>query len=90
MFSEGLDRAFFGEHTLLMNSFAPFLMCYIYKGQSYSAQKRLKSFVEELKRKKDVWETFEKFYRTSRKIQLKDIPSLEPLIKEIFIEKKLG
>ncbi|MFW9826545.1 MAG: tetratricopeptide repeat protein [Candidatus Thorarchaeota archaeon] len=90
MFSEGLDRAFFGEHTLLMNSFAPFLMCYIYKGQSYSAQKRLKSFIEELKRQKDVWATFEKFYRTSRKIQLKDIPSLEPLIKEIFIEKKLG
>jgi tetratricopeptide (TPR) repeat protein len=89
-FSEGLDRASFGKHTLLMNVVSPFLMCYIYKGQSYSAQKRLKSFVEELKSQKDVWDTFEKFYRTSRKIQLKDIPSLEPLIKEIFIEKKLG
>ncbi len=29
-FSEGLDRASFGEYTLLMNSLSPFLMCYVY------------------------------------------------------------
>ena len=49
MFSEGLDRASFGEHTLLMKSIPPFLMFYIYKGQSYSAQKRVNSFIRELK-----------------------------------------
>ena len=37
-FSEGLDRASFGEHTLLMNTLSPFFVCYVYKGQSYSAQ----------------------------------------------------
>jgi tetratricopeptide (TPR) repeat protein len=89
-FSEGLDRASFGKHTLLMNSISPFLICYIYKGQSYSAQNRIKSFVRELKHNKEVWDTIEKFYRTSRKIQLKDIPSLEPLINKIFIKKNLA
>lgn len=89
MFSEGLDRAVFGEHTLLMNSVSPFFMCYIFKGQSYSAQHRIKSFIDKLQRDKDVWDTFKKFYQMNKEIQLKDVPSLEPLIKEIFIDRTI-
>jgi len=89
MFSEGLDRASFGEHTLLMNSVSPFFMCYIFKGQSYSAQHRINFFINEIQGDKDVWETFEKFYKLNKEIQLKDIPSLEPLLKEIFIDKTI-
>ena len=86
-FSEGLERASFGEHTLLMNSISPFLMCYIYKGQSYSAQNRIKSFINEVQSNKEMWDTFEKFYQMNKKIHMKDIPSLEPLITKIFIDK---
>lgn len=86
-FSEGLDRASFGNHTLLMESVSPFLLCYVYKGQSYFAQKRLRSFKEELKTHKEMWDMFEESYQDSRKIELKDIPSLEPLITKIFINK---
>ncbi|MHA1460699.1 MAG: tetratricopeptide repeat protein [Promethearchaeota archaeon] len=89
MFSEGLDRASFGKHTLLMNSVSPFLMCYIYKGQSYTAQKRLKAFINELKGNNDVWNSFTELFHANRKLQLSDIPFLIHLIKEIFIEKKL-
>jgi len=88
-FSEGLDRASFGEHTLLMNSISPFLMCYVYKGQSYSAQQRIRYFIEELQDDKDAWQTFRDFYRLNKEIQLKDIPSLEPLITKIFIDKSV-
>ncbi|MFW9820181.1 MAG: tetratricopeptide repeat protein, partial [Candidatus Thorarchaeota archaeon] len=87
MFSEGLDRASFGKHTLLMNSIPPFLMCYVYKGQSYSAQKRIKSFINEIKSNTRLWDTFERFYQLNRKLQMTDIPSLQPLIKKIFIDK---
>jgi len=89
MFSEGLDRAIFGEHTLIMISVSPFFMCYVFKGQSYSAQHRIKSFTNEIQSNKDVWDTFEKFYKLNMEIQLSDIPSLEPLIKEIFIDKTI-
>ena len=89
IFSEGLDRAIFGEHTLIMISVSPFLMCYVFKGQSYSAQHRIKSFIDEIQSDKDVWETFEKFYQMNKEIQLKDIPSLEALIKEIFIDRTI-
>jgi tetratricopeptide (TPR) repeat protein len=84
-FSEGLDRASFGKYTLLMCSESPFLMCYVYKGQSYLAQNRIKSFINELKSRKEIWSTFEKSYQLNKKIQMKDIPALEPLIKDIFI-----
>ncbi|MFX1267416.1 MAG: tetratricopeptide repeat protein [Promethearchaeota archaeon] len=87
LFSEGLDRASFGEHTLLMSSLSPFFMCYIFKGQSYSAQHRIKFFINEIQRNKDVWETFKKYYKMNQEIQLKDIPALESLIIDIFIDK---
>ncbi|MHA2394398.1 MAG: tetratricopeptide repeat protein [Promethearchaeota archaeon] len=88
-FSEGLDRATFGEHTLLMNSVSPFLMCYVYKGQSYSAQQRIRYFIDELQKDKDTWQTFRDFYRLNKEIQVKDIPSLEPMITKIFIDKSV-
>ncbi|MFW9818842.1 MAG: tetratricopeptide repeat protein [Candidatus Thorarchaeota archaeon] len=89
VFSEGLDRASFGEYTLLMNSIPPFLMFYVYRGQSYSAQNRMKSFINEIKNKEELWETFKKFYQMNRKVDIRDIPSLESLIQEIFIQKNL-
>jgi hypothetical protein len=90
MFSEELDRASFGEYTLLMNSISPFMIFYIYKGQSYTAQQRLKSFINELKRNKDVWKTIKKYYQTNQEIQINDVPLLDSLIKDIFIEKSIA
>jgi tetratricopeptide (TPR) repeat protein len=86
-FSEGLDRATFGEHTLLMNSVTPFFMCYVFKGQSYSAQQRIQYFIEKIQNDEEIWQIFKKFHKLNKEIQLKDIPSLEPLINEIFIDK---
>ena len=88
-FSEGLDRAIFGEHTLLMNSVSPFLMCYVFKGQSYSAQQRITYFIDKLQSDELVWQTFDKFYQVNKEIQINDIPSLKTLINEIFIEKTI-
>lgn len=88
-FSEGLDRATFGDHTLLMNSVSPFLMCYVYKGQSYAAQQRIRYFIEELQGDKDTWQTFKDYYRLNKEIQIEDIPSLELLISKIFIDKSV-
>jgi len=86
-FSEGLDRAIFGEYTLLMNSVSPFLTCYVFKGQSYSAQQRIKYFIEELQKEKKVWQTFKKYQQLNMEIQVNDIPLLESLIQDIFIDK---
>jgi hypothetical protein len=89
MFSEGLDRASFGEYTLLIRSVSPFFICYIFKGQSYSAQHRLIYFLDKLQSDVKTWQSFEKFYKSNQEIQIKDIPSLESLITEVFIDKEL-
>ena len=84
-FSEGLDRASFGNYTLLMNAISPFLIVYIYKGQSYSAQKRLNLFLDKIRHNVDTWDSFKKYYETNREVGVKDIPHLESLIKETFL-----
>ena len=88
-FSEGLDRVSFGEHTLLMNSVPPFFICYIFKGQSYLAQQRVRYFIDKIQNDEPVWQIFKDFHNLNREIELKDIPSLEPLIKEIFMDKTI-
>ncbi|MHA2036498.1 MAG: tetratricopeptide repeat protein [Promethearchaeota archaeon] len=89
MFSEGLNRAIFGQHTILMSSIPPFLVCYLFKGQSYIAQQKLNYFAENIQKNKDLWETIIKFYQTDQEIQSNDIPILEPLIADIFINKNI-
>ncbi|MFX0000902.1 MAG: tetratricopeptide repeat protein [Candidatus Hermodarchaeota archaeon] len=89
MFSEGLNRANFGEYTIIMNSLHPFLVCYLFKGQSYLAQQRVAKFIDNVKQDATIWKTFNEYNQTSRLVQLKDIPSLEPLINEIFAEKTI-
>lgn len=46
IFSEGLDRAKYGEYTVLMKSVDPFLVCYLFKGQSFLAKQKLAYFAD--------------------------------------------
>jgi len=87
MFSQGLDRAIFGEYTLIMNAISPFIVCYLFKGQSFLAQQRMKHFIDTIQNDKKIWETIKKYYQANRLVQEKDIPSLDLLVNEIFIER---
>ena len=53
------------------------------------SKQRIKLFIEHIQKDNDVWETFNKFLKTSQLVQIKDIPSIEPLINDIFIEKNI-
>ncbi len=71
LFSKGLDRAKFGEHTVLMKSVASFSICYLFKGQSYLAQKRITNFIKKFENTPEIWQTFNNFYKTHQTIELK-------------------
>jgi len=88
VFSEGLDMAVFGQYTLLMMPVQPFLVCYIFKGDSYFAHHKIKNFLESIQKDNLVWQSLQNFFQKSKSIQLDDIPSFELLITEIFVEKK--
>ena len=89
MFSEGLDRAIFGEYTLLMKPIPPFFISYIFKGDSYYALQKINNFVENVQQDNYIWEKLLKYFQANQSIQLKDIPLLESLITETFLSNKL-
>ncbi len=87
LFAKRLDRAKFGDYTILMQSANPFSVCYLFKGQTFLAKQKLSKFVNTIKSSDKIWETMNKYYNTNRVVELKDHPSLESLINDIFIKK---
>ena len=62
--------------------------CYLFKGQTYPAKQKFDKFIERIQELTPIFQTLENFYQTSQVAELKDIPLLEPLILEIFSNKK--
>jgi hypothetical protein len=85
-FSKGLDRAKFGEDMILMQSVDTFLVCYLFKGETYFALKKLNQFAEDIQNNANIWKTLNNFSKTNQIVEVKDVPTLENLITEIFID----
>ncbi|MFW9877341.1 MAG: hypothetical protein ACFFG0_29990 [Candidatus Thorarchaeota archaeon] len=84
-FSKGLDRAKFGEDMILMQSVDTFLICYLFKGGTFYALKKLTQFAEHIKKDSTIWQTLNNFAKTNQIVEIRDIPTLGNLITEIFI-----
>lgn len=87
VFSKGLERAKFGDYTVISKSIPSFLIFYLFKGQSFQAQKRIGYFAEAIQEENEIWQKFQKFYEANREIQLNDIPLLNSLLNDVFINK---
>ncbi|MHA2094725.1 MAG: tetratricopeptide repeat protein [Candidatus Hodarchaeales archaeon] len=87
-FSKGLDRAKFGEEMILMQSVDTFLICYLYKGETYFALKKLDQFTEGIKENAEILQSLNKFSQTNQVLEIKHAPLLENLISKIFIHSK--
>ncbi|MFX1378882.1 MAG: tetratricopeptide repeat protein [Promethearchaeota archaeon] len=88
VFSESLDRAVFGQYTLLMMPLKPFLVCYVFKGASYYAYHKIKNFLDSIQKDNLIWQSLQNFFQESKSVELHNIPKLDSLIKEIFVEEK--
>jgi len=89
MFSEGLDRAVFGDYTLLMKSIPPFFIIYVFKGDSYYALQRIHYFTDKIQTNTSIWNNLIKRFQQNKSIQLEDIPSFDLLLRTTFIEKNI-
>ncbi|MHA1727856.1 MAG: hypothetical protein ACTSWY_03910 [Promethearchaeota archaeon] len=85
VFSEGLDRATFGRYTIIMDFMEPFRLCYVFKGQSYSAKEKLTHFSERVQNISQLWQTLIQSDLTHEVIMLKNNPLLEDLISDVFL-----
>jgi len=87
LFSNKLDRAKFGDYTILMQAVSPFTACYLFKGQTFLAKQKFRQFLDLIQKSPSLWQTMIKFSKTNRTLRLKDSSTLELLIEEIFIKK---
>lgn len=69
-----------------MENTANFSICYLFKGQTYVAKKKLSDFTNRIQKNVSIMETLNKYYQTSQVLELKDFPFLEGFIKGIFVK----
>ena len=85
MGTESLDRLRFGDYTVLLNIMDSFSICYVFRGQSYSAGQKLNNFTESVKENKGIIEVLNRAVRTGQQIKLNETPDLEELITNSFM-----
>ncbi|MFX1534732.1 MAG: tetratricopeptide repeat protein [Promethearchaeota archaeon] len=56
IFAQSIDRVKMEKYTLLMKSEEPFLMCYVFQGQSYTAQQKLSQFTNNIHNALSMWQ----------------------------------
>ncbi|MFX1292720.1 MAG: hypothetical protein ACFFAG_17380 [Promethearchaeota archaeon] len=86
IFSEGLDRAKFGHYTVLLDKADTFSICYLFKGQTYIAKKKLSDFTESLQSNAFIMKTLNKYYQINQVIEIKDFSFLESFINQVFTD----
>jgi len=85
IFSETFDRVKLGQYTVLINSVEDLFICYLFRGQTYSAQQKVKHFSEILNRNTHLIEIFKSAQNDGRIIQVENNPIIEELIIESFM-----
>jgi len=88
IFSKGFDRAVFGDYSILMKHISPFMISYIFLGQSYLAKQRFSKFTENIKKTETIINKLNHSMNTGLVLKSRDVPNLEDLMSEIFISKK--
>ena len=84
IFSENFDRAKFGEYYILVRTESPLLFCYIYKGQSYNAIRRIDEFLKKIKENKSVWDKLLNFIKFNEVFSNISFPGFNEILTEVF------
>ena len=82
--SQSLNRVRLSEYTLLMQSEVPFHVCYVFKGQSYSAQQKLAQFTSSVLTNNSLKAALNGIIKHKSTLKKSDKAILENLIKNIF------
>ena len=79
-----IDRITYLDYTILFKPKSPFLICYAYRGQSYTAEQNIDRFTDKLDNKLSTWQALVNYTKTGLVPELEDLIVLEDLIDEIF------
>jgi hypothetical protein len=84
IFSRSIDRIKIGENTILINPVESFLVCYVMRGQSYPAQKKLSRFTEEIQSNSEIWDALNLSVKTCKMLEMNNPASFGNLVNEVF------
>lgn len=88
IFSELMDRAKFGDQTIIMKAISPYIVSYIFEGSSYFAQQKMNEVVKLLQTNDFIKEILDQAMDNKFKISEEKNPQFYMQIKEIFLLKK--
>jgi len=84
IFSETIDRIKIGENIIFIKPVEQFLACYVSKGQSYPAIKKLNKFSASIKAESEIWEKLNQAAKTSQELDLNNPLLLGTVVNDIF------
>ena len=86
IFSRTIDRIKIGENIIFIKPVEPFLACYVSKGQSYPAIKKLNKFSDTIKNKSEIWKRLNRAAEASQELNVSNLPLLGTVVNEIFAQ----
>jgi len=85
IFSESLDRVRFLDFKLILKEIDSFIICYMFKGQSYNAQQKLLHFSSALTNQGTIKKILDSSAQSGLPLSKKEITIIEELISESFL-----
>ncbi|UCG02237.1 MAG: tetratricopeptide repeat protein [Candidatus Heimdallarchaeota archaeon] len=80
-----IERIKHKEHTLLMKPIDPLLCCYVFKGQSYSALRKLDTFIDTVKGSRSLWRLLTSTTKSDKTISAEK--KMEDIVSNIFLSQ---
>ena len=80
-----LERIKHKDYTLILKTKAPFTFCYVFKGQSYSAMKKLNRFITQVKESDSIWASFLRYVRSTILPSEPEKRALDTIAEMIFL-----
>ena len=84
LFKESFDRAKIGHYTVLLKQVSSILFCYVYKGESYLAQKKLSNFIKEIKFNEQTWRKISENLSDGYQIEKNMKNKINEILKQFF------
>ncbi|MDF1540216.1 MAG: tetratricopeptide repeat protein [Candidatus Thorarchaeota archaeon] len=83
VFSLPLDRIKIGDYIMLFRAIVPFLFCYVFKGESYAALKKVDRLIEALRSDNDLWHALESTVESGL-VNHQATQAVEQIVSEVF------
>jgi tetratricopeptide (TPR) repeat protein len=88
IFSSSIERVSLGDYRLILHSHLLLTFAYVFKGESYSAVKKVKSFVSSIESQTKIWKSIRGIVDTGKLLSKEDEAVLVEIIEDIFPVKE--